>query len=170
MAAQHPPGKADLLAALRQSAAELEATIRALPEATLARGRYENGWNGRQILAHVASIEWTYPRLIALAAQPAAEPGAAPPATARGGIDSYNERQVQQRAGVPTAELLDEFVRNRAALMDAVSAVDEALLARPVRSAGGISGTLGSVLDAVAVRHVIGHLRDIEGSGDTGEE
>ena len=33
---------------------------------------------------------------------------------ARGGIDDYNARQVEKRAGATIAELLDEFAANRA--------------------------------------------------------
>ena len=61
------PSKQELLDALRASRDEVLATVRALPPARLEEGRYENGWNGRQILAHVASIEWSYPRLIDIA-------------------------------------------------------------------------------------------------------
>src|SRR5256885_1441719 len=53
------PSKAELLARLTASRDHVVATVRALPAEALERGRYENGWNGRQILAHVASIAWT---------------------------------------------------------------------------------------------------------------
>ncbi len=59
--------KAELVARLRSSAARAVERLRALPPATLEQGRYEGGWNGRQILAHIASIEWTYPRLLDVA-------------------------------------------------------------------------------------------------------
>jgi hypothetical protein len=137
--------------------------IRGLTPERLEEGRYENGWNGRQILAHLASIEWTYPRLIDIARSPApAEPTGEPPTrTMRGGNDSYNDRQVAKRAGVPVAELLAEFERNRATTIAAVEAVDEALLARRIRSAGGVVGPLAQVFLQVAVLHVLGHARDI---------
>lgn len=134
----------------------------ALPPARLEEGRYESGWNGRQILAHLASIEWTYPRLIDLAREGSSE-DAPPTRTMRGGNDAYNERQVAKRAHVPAAELLAEFERNRAATITAVEAAGEALFARPIRSAGGVAGTLASVLYQVAVEHVLGHARDIAG-------
>ena len=172
------PSKSDLLNALRSSRDEVIALVRSLPPERLEEGRYENGWNGRQILAHIASIEWSYPRLIDLA-RDAASPGkAAPPAPAaaaapsvasadpptrsmRGGNDAYNDRQVAKRAGVPVADLLTEFEKNRAATIAAVEAADEALFARQIRSAGGIVGPMGEVLHAVAVLHVLGHARDI---------
>jgi len=161
------PSRAELLDALRTSRDEVLAIVRALPPERLEEGRYESGWNGRQILAHIASIEWTYPRLIDIAREaPAAEaPAAGELATRamRGGNDAYNERQVAKRAHLTVADLLAEFERNRAATIRAVEAVDEALLARPIRSAGGVVGPLATVLYQVAVTHVLGHARDIAG-------
>ncbi len=179
--ASEPPvqTKAELLEALRSSGQEALGKLRALAEPEFERGRYENGWNGRQILAHIASIEWTYKRLLDVAqeapppasnAPPATaevrrtEPGEAPNVptrTAQGGVDSYNERQVAKRADASVTELLDEFERNRAATIAAVEGADEALLTRPIRSAGGITGSLAGVLNAVAVLHVRAHTRDI---------
>jgi len=55
------PSKLELLEALRSSRDHVLATVSRQSPQALEEGRYENGWNGRQILAHVASIEWTYP-------------------------------------------------------------------------------------------------------------
>lgn len=159
--------RAQLLAALRASGEEVTRIVRVLPPERLEEGRYESGWNGREILAHLASIEWTYPRLIDIAreAPPASAPAAGAPPTRemRGGNDAYNERQVARRAHLSPAELLAEFERNRAATIAAVEAADEALFARPIRSAGGVTGTLARVFYQVAVEHVLGHARDIAG-------
>jgi hypothetical protein len=156
----------ELLAALRASGDEVAAIVRAMPPERLEEGRYENGWNGRQILAHLASIEWTYPRLLDVAreagsAAPAAPAGEVATRTMRGGNDAYNERQVKKRSDLPVAELLAEFERNRAATIRAVEGADTELLARPIRSAGGVTGPLATVLHQVAVVHVLGHARDI---------
>ncbi len=166
---------------LRVSGDEALAQLRALPADTYERGRYENGWNARQILAHVASIEWTYQRLIGIAREAQAEPalaessaevrrvppedaGGLPTRPAQGGIDAYNERQVAKRAGASIDDLLDEFARNREATIAAVEAADEALFDASIRSAGGITGPLGGVLRTVAVEHVMGHVTDITGA------
>lgn len=158
----------ELLDALRASRDEVLRLVRAMPPERLEEGRYENGWNGRQILAHVASIEWTYPRLLDIArGAPEREAGSAEPPTRtmRGGNDAYNERQVARRADRSVAELLAEFEANRAATIRAVEAADEALLRRPIRSAGGIVGPLATVVYQVAVAHVLGHARDIVEAG-----
>ena len=104
MAADDSVTKGQLLAALRRSAAEALATLRALPARVFEEGRYENGWNGRQILAHLAAIEWTYPRLLEL---PAGGDAATQEGSPRGGMDGYNDRQVEKRAGATIAALLE---------------------------------------------------------------
>lgn len=179
---QQIPSKAELLDALRSGEREALAELGALSEEAFEIGRYESGWNGRQILAHFASIEWTYPRLLDVAKQAAVEsespPAADTPADAaeskpeakrpagrmQGGIDGYNQRQVDKRAQASVAELLEEFQRNRAATIAAVESADESLLLIPITSAGGISGALSQVIMAVAVLHVRGHVNDIVGS------
>ena len=163
--------KRGLLEALRASRDEVLTLVRALPAERLEEGRYENGWNGRQILSHIASIEWSYPRLIDIARDaaspppaPAATPETDPPTRSmRGGNDAYNDRQVAKRAHLSVAELLDEFERNRAATIAAVEAADERLFGQQIRSAGGVVGPLAEVFHQVAVAHVLGHTRDISG-------
>ncbi|MEX1103192.1 MAG: maleylpyruvate isomerase N-terminal domain-containing protein [Dehalococcoidia bacterium] len=162
------PTRDDLVAALRESGEDFLRRLSALPAATFEQGRYESGWNGRQILAHVAAIEWTYPRLleIPLQAQGAPAAGGDPPTrTAQGGIDAYNARQVEKREGVPVQALLEEFSRNRETTIAAVAGADEGLFAMPIRSAGGVTGPLGLVIQSVAVGHIIQHGRDIAGEG-----
>jgi hypothetical protein len=166
------PNKAELIANLTSSGEDIVRRVRALSPQALEEGRYENGWNGRQILAHIASIEWTYARLPDIAKDADApkpeatsreKPSDPPTRAARGGILSYNDRQVEKRADASIADLLDEFERNRAATIAAVEATDEALFSREIKSAGGITGTLGFVMNAVCVLHVLAHANDIEG-------
>jgi hypothetical protein len=168
--------KQQLLEGLRASGAEVLEQVRSASAEDLEGGRYENGWNARQILAHVASIEWTYPRLVDLARgaaaptqptpavrvtnspQDAPEVPTRPPRT---NILDYNDRQVEKRASASIDELLQEFEQNRAATIAAVESADDDLFEREIRSAGGITGSLSGVIDAVAVQHVRAHLRDI---------
>ena len=164
MTADRALSKAELLEALRASRDEVLAIVRAMPPEQLEEGRYENGWNGRQILAHIASIEWSYPRLIDIARTPPAPAEEAPPTrTMKGGNDAYNDRQVAKREGMTVAALLAEFEKNRAATIQAVEAADEELFARRIRSAGGVVGPLATVFHQIAVAHVLGHAKDIAG-------
>ena len=167
---QQVPSKAELLQALQTSRDDVVAMVRGMVPERLEEGRYENGWNGRQILAHIASIEWSYPRLIEIA-RSGSDGDAASPTTEglptramRGGNDAYNDRQVAKRAHLSVAELLAEFEDNRAATIRAVEGADEALFARRIRSAGGVTGALATVFYQVAVVHVLDHARDVTGS------
>jgi len=164
--------KAELLDKLRSSGDEVVTKLRGLPPENFEQGRYESGWNGRQILAHIASIEWSYPRLIDVAREaqspkPAEETkqAAADPPTrpARGGIDDYNARQVEKRAHMSVDELIGEFERNRATTIAAFEQADESLLSQPIRSAGGVTGPLADVVSMIAIAHVDQHARDIAG-------
>ena len=158
------PTKPELLRALRESRDEVLRIVRGMSPERLEEGRYENGWNGRQILAHIASIEWSYSRLIDIARTPPSPAEEAPPTRSmRGGNDSYNDRQVAKREHLTVAELLAEFEKNRAATIEAVEAADEQLFARRIRSAGGVVGPLALVFHQVAVAHVLSHARDIRG-------
>ena len=152
----------ELLAALRTDAARLPEVVGAIGEAELERGVYENGWSARQLLAHLAAIEWTYPRLIERAE---AAGGSDSSAGGTFDMDAYNERQVAKRAEATVVELLDEFGRNRATTIEAAVGASDALLAQQTRSAGGVEGTLLEVLIGVTVGHVREHLGDLEGAG-----
>lgn len=166
------PTKAELLEMLRSSGSEAVERLRALPAASWTEGRYESGWNAREILAHMASIEWAYPKLIDLArggpppekAAPSPPAGVTPPSGAgTPQILNYNERQVAKRADATVEQLLDEFEQNRATTIAAVEAADEALFSVHVTSAGGARGPLAGVMRYVAVEHVKQHVRDITG-------
>jgi hypothetical protein len=176
--------KNELIDALRTSGERAATTLASVPAEKFEEGRYESGWNGRQILAHMASIEWTYPRLLDLAKgadeKPAASAAPAPPfapaaaqsspmqagmASGSPRILGYNDRQVAKREGVPVADLIAEFRKNREATITAVESADDALFTKEITSAGGANGPLADVMNFVAVQHVLGHLRDITGEG-----
>jgi uncharacterized damage-inducible protein DinB len=155
--------KSELLENIRTSGREFVEAIRQVPAERWPEGRYEEGWTAKDILAHVASIEWTYPKLLVLAVQPAGEDRDAEKAFRRG-IGDYNQRHVEKRRENSVDDLIDEFERNRAATIAAVEDADDALLRERVRSAGGVEGTAAEVLNYVAVVHVRDHLEDLRGN------
>ncbi len=165
--------KSELLEGLRKGGEQAVSRLRAMPADSFEQGRYESGWNGRQILAHIASIEWSYPRLMDVAREaqspkskaesPNKSVDSIPTRAATGGINDYNERQVEKRAAASVDELIAEFETNRATMIAAVESADESLFSTAIRSAGGITGPLADVINAVAVLHVGGHVNDIAG-------
>lgn len=161
--------KSELLEALHASEAEVLDQLRTIAEPEFEKGRYENGWNAREILAHIASIEWTYPRLIDLAKE-APQGDEAPKKEAKGGIGSYNDRQVAKRAESTMEQLLSEFETNRRATIKVVEEADEETLSKVVTSSGGFHGPLAQVLHWVAVDHVRLHLNDILNGAEVGSK
>ena len=153
--------KADLLESLRANGADIGVRLRAIPDETFTVGGLENGWNGHQILAHVASVEWTYPRLVDLARLGSI--AAASEAVDAFDVNAYNQRQIDKRADTSVTDLIAEFERNRAATIASVEDCDDQLLATHVKSVGGVEGTLAEVLTYVAVHHATHHLDDIVG-------
>ncbi len=151
----------ELVAALQQDGDSFVETVSALPSDAFERGVYEQGWNARQLLAHIAAIEWTYPRLIERAEQRAGGDDVPQGGGAGFDMDAYNAKQVARRDDQPVEQLLTEFRRNRAETIDAIRAADEDLLKQPTRSAGGVEGTLLDVLEGVAVGHVREHVGDL---------
>ncbi|MCZ6545331.1 MAG: maleylpyruvate isomerase N-terminal domain-containing protein [Chloroflexi bacterium] len=155
-----------LLAALRSDGDRVADVLAALPADALERGAYEQGWTVKDIAAHLASIEWTYPRLIRIAE--AADQGtesSSGNASSRGSnpqMDDYNARQVAKRRETPLPQLIEEFRSNRAALIDAVEGTSAELLEREIQSFGGVRGSLLQVMWSVAVEHVRTHLDDLQ--------
>ena len=49
----------ELIAALQEDSEEFQEAVTQLPDQAFERGVYEQGWNARQLLAHIAAIEWT---------------------------------------------------------------------------------------------------------------
>ena len=164
MTDQPADAKSKLLESLRSSGKELLSKLEGLPAEALDAGCYENGWNGRQVLAHIAAIEWTYPRLIDIARNgpPEKKPEAAATSKpAKGGINSYNDRQIERYAGATVAELLEIFRKNRETTISTIEATEDELFAIEIKSAGGIKGPLATVLNMVAVMHVGVHVNDV---------
>lgn len=174
MTQQQTLSKDQLIQSVRASEQQFVDSLASIDAADLESGCYENGWNARQVLAHVASIEWTYANVIDLAKQAATGDGETPAAAAApsrpatsynpppsGPILSYNDRQVEKRAAMSVPELLDEFRQNRAGTLAAIESAGDDLLSTTVRSAGGIKGPAANVLQTLAVGHVNLHLNDI---------
>ncbi len=162
-----PLDRAALLAALRSDGDRVADVLAALPADAFERGAYEQGWTVKDIAAHLASIEWTYPRLIQIAeaADQGAESSDGDASTDRGSnpqMDDYNARQVAKRRETPLPQLIEEFRSNRAALIDAIEATPAELLEREIQSFGGVRGSLLQVMWSVAVEHVRTHLDDLQ--------
>src|SRR5438874_2373768 len=105
--------KEQLLGNIRNSRDQLLTAVAEVPDSQWTEDRYAEGWTARDILAHLASIEWTYPRILDLADKPK-DPKPKPdvPKPTSKNMGDYNQRQVAKRAGATVPELIEEFERN----------------------------------------------------------
>ncbi|MBO0685244.1 MAG: maleylpyruvate isomerase N-terminal domain-containing protein [Candidatus Dormibacteraeota bacterium] len=156
------PNRSEMLQGLAETAGLVRRVCSEMEAPAWEGGRYENGWNARQILAHLASIEWTYPRLIDLAREARAGEGDGRAST-RDGVDAYNARQVERRASASIEELLAEFERNRSVTIRSIEELPDELWEVPIRSAAGFEGPLARVFWLTAVEHVRVHTEDLSG-------
>jgi len=130
--------------------------FRGLDEAGWDRRIYAEGsrWTLRQVLCHFISIESGLLRL----ARDVLDGGEGAPKDLD--VDEFNEREVRAMAGSAPSDLLPEFERLRADMVELVRGLDEADLEREGRHPvlGRIS--LEKLLKLV-YRHNMMHLRDV---------
>lgn len=151
-----------LIADLRDSGVEFRDRVLGFSPGALETGIYENGWNGREVVAHLAGIEWSLPGLITRTLAGRKADRATPSAKELMTMDGYNAREVLRRRDTSLAELVDEFSRNRDATMAAVASLTPGQLETPAKSLGGASGTVEDVLRRVAIEHLRQHLREVD--------
>ena len=151
-----------LMEDLRDSGVEFRDRVLGFSPGALETGIYENGWNGRQVVAHLAGIEWSLPGLINRTRAGRKADLATPLAKESMTMDGYNAREVLRRRDTCLAELVDEFSRNREATIVAVASLTPGQLEASAKSLGGASGTVEGVLRRVAIEHLRQHLREID--------
>ncbi len=150
--------KDSIIEGIRKVQAEAERIASAMPEDAWEEGVYENGWNAKQILCHVA-LSANVPAFLIAAAnspEPAKMPGGG------GNIDDFNESQVAMRMEKPVAEIVKELNSTYEQAINVVQATPDEILARQVRTPWQTEGELGAlILDEDIRAHVMVHLADI---------
>ncbi|HEY5625540.1 MAG TPA: maleylpyruvate isomerase N-terminal domain-containing protein [Dehalococcoidia bacterium] len=153
--------KSGIIEGIRQVQAEAERVASEMPEGAWDKGVYENGWNAKQILCHVA-LSANVPAFLIAAAnapEPAKMPGGG------GDIDDFNESQVAMRMEKPVSEILEELNRTYEQAINVVHATPDELFAKQIRTPWQTEGELGAlILDEDIRDHVLVHLADISGA------
>lgn len=129
-----------------------------LSEAQWSRPAYEQGWNARQILAHIAAMGSVSPVFVSWAKNP-------PPASSGGSggapdPDAWNAQQVSARDGKSVAELLAEIRAGHQAGIQALESVTDEQLQATVTLLGHTESA-GTLLHVFLVDHSLGHLEDL---------
>lgn len=156
-----PVTKDEIVDTIRTARKRVEDIVSSAPEAAWSNPVYDQGWNAKQILCHLALTAGVPSLLIALAKT--SRPAAPPQAAGSGiDIDGLNERMVASRLEKPVVEVLDELRGNyERAIKDVMDASDD-LLVQPLQTPWGTRAALGELILVEDLRdHVMVHIRDL---------
>lgn len=149
--------RADLIEGMNKVVARSEALVGALSDEQWAKPAYEQGWNARQILAHIAAMGSISPVFVRWAVNPP------PPTPGNGGPDpdAWNAQQVGAREGKALTELLAEIRAGHQAGIEALDGVTDAQLGAS-QTLLGHTDTAVNLLHLFLVDHSLAHLDDLE--------
>lgn len=144
-----------VIEALDAARREAERLVETAPAEAWTGIVYEDGWNARQLLAHMASTSGVASFLLMMARSPAG-----------GGMagfdnDRFNAEQVAMREGRSPADLLDEIRANIARDIAAVEGAPDDLLFKHYQAPWDAEGPLADVIVESPNRHWRGHLDEL---------
>jgi len=151
-----PAEKTDIIEVIRGTQSEVEKLVSSAAESAWSKPAYEQGWNARQLLCHIASTSGVAGFLVGMAKAPGA-----------GGIgadfdiDAFNTQQVAARQDKPIAEVLEEVRGNCQRDIESVQNAPDDLLAQHFRAPWGVEGPLGDVIVGSIEGHFMMHVRDL---------
>ncbi len=147
--------KEEVVAAIRGAQEELDRLVSSTTEAAWSNPAYEQGWNAKQLLCHVAASSNVSGFLLAMARNPGASFG-------RGvDQDEFNAQQVALREPKAISEVADEARGYLERDADNVNAAPDELLAAHYRAPWGYEGPLADVILDSLRDHLLVHLRDL---------
>ncbi len=149
--------RAEIIDAIQAGRNRATATFSKLSEEQLQSKIHEGseGWDARQILAHLANRQPTYDMLVSIAM----DGNGTPP----GGfsIDDWNQKLVEERTGRTREELLQEFQRVHNHLIERTRKLRDDQLRLPIVLPNRDTN-LGDVLLGSGGMHSIQHASEVE--------
>lgn len=152
----------DVIDTLNAVRSDVERLVEATPEGAWTRGVYENGWNAKQVLGHLAAMSGVANFVMMMAQASAGGMGG-------GGafnIDQFNAQQTAMRESKTPADLLDEIRGNFMRDAGAVEAASDELLFKHYRApwdveGAAVEGTVADVIVGSLKGHYRGHLDEL---------
>jgi hypothetical protein len=151
--------KEDLLKAIDAFCADVEQLVAGTPARKWETGVYENGWNARQVLCHIASTAGIAGFVITLARTPVP---AGPAGDAAFDNEAFNTQQVAARKDKPIENILNEIRDTMNRDRQVVEAAPDQLLASMFRAPWGTEGTVAGVIGASFKEHLGTHLAELK--------
>jgi hypothetical protein len=135
---------------------QIEQTVAAMPEAAWSKGVYEDGWNARELLAHMASTSGTAGFILGMARMPSA-----PSLGAGYDENAFNAQQVAAREGKSISDTVAEIEGDFQRGIDAVRDAPDDLLTKHFRAPWDVEGEVGDVIVMSLEGHLGMHLADL---------
>ncbi len=151
-----PADKTDVIAKIRDSQRAVEELASSTPESAWSKGAYEQGWNAKELLCHIASTSGVAGFLVMMAKSPGS-----------GGmgadfdVDAWNAQAVAARRDKSITEIVEEMRGNCQRDIESVESVADDLLAQQFKPPWGEEGPLGDVIVSSIEEHTMMHVRDL---------
>ncbi len=156
-----PTDKETIVNAYCRAQGQAEELVASTPASAWSRGAYDQGWNAKQLLCHLADSCNVGRFLIGLAKEPRPRPAAGGGDAGAFDIDKWNAQQVALREGKSIPELLTELQVNIGRETEAIEAQPDELIAAHTRAPWGAEGTLGDLIMGTISQHFQTHLSDL---------
>jgi len=148
--------KENVIGVIRNAQHEVEKLVSSAPESAWSKPAYEQGWNARQLLCHIASTSGVAGFLVGMAKAPGS-----------GGmgadfdVDAWNAQAVAARQDKPITEVLEEVRGSCQRDVESVQNAPAGLLAQHFRAPWGAEGPLADVIVGTIEGHLMMHARDL---------
>ena len=151
--------KEEIITAIDKARGDARQLAAGASESAWTSGVYENGWNAKQLLCHLALTANVPGYLIGIAQVARSSSGGGAPSL---NVDEFNEREVARRRDNPVSEILDEIDATYETSIAAVKAAPDDLLAGTMRTPWGTEGVLAEMILHEDLRdHVMVHLSEM---------
>ncbi len=150
-----PASQDALVQAIRKSLEDIERVASILSESAWSTGVYEQGWNARQVLCHLAAGARFASTMIGASQAPSRpDPGTFDQ-------DTFNAAQVEARKDKSVAELLDELRTKSEEAIEVVQSTSDQILSGHFKAMWGAEGPLADVIIEAMGDHTGTHLGEL---------
>jgi hypothetical protein len=151
-----PASKTNIIDVIRGTQDEVEKLVSSAAETAWSKPVYDQGWNAKQLLCHIASTSGVAGFLVVMAKAPGSDGMGAD-----FDVDAWNVQAVAARQDKPIAETLEELCGNCQRDIDSIQNAPDDLLAQHFRAPWGAEGPLADVIVGSIEEHLMMHVRDL---------
>jgi hypothetical protein len=151
----------ELISGVEMLIAESRRIASVLTDDDWARAVDPDGWNGAQVLAHIAGVGTVIPMFVnALASAPAGTDAMG----GTGNVDTMNAGFVNARTGRSPAELAEEIAAAYGGVIEYLRGVSDDLLLKRGTAGGHRDVPLGDLMMRMVILHGLAHIYSVYGS------